>query len=115
MFTVCHISTTLAFSRRSMAVSAYSMRLPVAGMPPLSRVRATVGDPRRYPGPFRNLLLNSHLQVWKRPAKLSDPRELPPQVGVAIERRSRVGVMAIARAIELVKTGDISTPLLDDH
>src|SRR5262245_38622023 len=28
---------------------------------------------------------------------------------------ARVGVMAIARAIELVKTGDISTPLFNDH
>src|SRR5215831_6207323 len=36
MFTVCHISTTLPFSKRSMAVPAYSMRLPVAGMPPNS-------------------------------------------------------------------------------
>ena len=62
----------------------------------LSRVRATVGDPRRHPGPFRNLLLNSHLQVWKRPAKLSDSRELPPQVGVAIERRSRCEI-SVAR------------------
>src|SRR5262245_10376195 len=28
---------------------------------------------------------------------------------------ARVGVMAITRAIELVKTGDNSTPLFDDH
>src|SRR5215471_11694356 len=55
----------------------------------LSCVRATVGDPRRHPRPFSNLLLNSHLQVRKRPADLSNSRDLSRKVGVAIERRSR--------------------------
>ena len=52
-------------------------------------MRATVGDPRRYPGSFGNLLLNSHLQVWKCPAHLLNTRELSRQVAIAIERRSR--------------------------
>jgi hypothetical protein len=55
----------------------------------LSCVRAAVGDPRRHPGPFSNLLFDGHLQVWKRPADLSNPRDLSRQVGGAIERRSR--------------------------
>src|SRR5215472_16977097 len=55
----------------------------------LSCVRATVGDPGRHPRPFSNLLLNGHLQVWKRTADLSNSRELSCKVRIAIERRSR--------------------------
>src|SRR5262245_53196505 len=67
-------------------------------------MRATEGDPRRYPGPFGNLPLNSQLQVWKGPAHVLNTRELSRQVAIAIERRSR---REIALACDDV-------PVLDD-